>query len=187
MTSDFNYLFHPYVDEHIAYGPSWTRYTFSEWQAFSELEKFSKTNWFTLYPEDAPRSQIFYNDGESTKTFDLGNRRYLDLDRKEIVGTITLAPFKSQILIDNGEAGLTLSSINPNIWKIDDAADFTLNVTGAGFTANSMVRWDGSDRPTTFLSSNRLTAEISAADVSTLGNIPVTFMSRMPTPQKPCR
>jgi len=45
---------------------------------------------------------------------------------------------------------------------------------GAGFTANSVVRWDGADRPTIFLSSNRLSAAISAADVSILGNFPVT-------------
>ena len=28
VTSDFNYLFHPYVDEQIAFGPSWTRLHF---------------------------------------------------------------------------------------------------------------------------------------------------------------
>ena len=32
LSSDYNYFFHPYVSQHIAYGPSWTRRTFSQWQ-----------------------------------------------------------------------------------------------------------------------------------------------------------
>jgi len=47
VASDYNYLFHPYVNNHIAYGPSWTRYTFANWKTFSDLEAHSKTNWFT--------------------------------------------------------------------------------------------------------------------------------------------
>jgi parallel beta-helix repeat protein len=174
VSSDDNYLFHPYVDEHIAYGSSWTRYTFPAWQAYSGLETHSKTNWFTLDSGDAPLSQIFYNDAHSVKTIDLGTRKYLDLDQNEVLGVLTLAPFSSKILIDNGDAGLTLLAITPNIWQVDEAADFTLNVQGTGFTANSVVRWNGADRPTTFISANRLSAGISASDVSSLGQIPVT-------------
>jgi len=59
--SDYNYLFHPYVDNHIAFGPSWTRYTFAGWKAYSGLESHSKTNWFTQLPEETSRGRIFYN------------------------------------------------------------------------------------------------------------------------------
>lgn len=180
--SDNNYVFHPYVDKHIAHGPSWTRYSFAEWQAYSGLESHSKTNWFTLNLGDAPRSRIFYNDTQNAKTFDLGTRKYLDLDQNEILGSVTLAPFRSQILIDNGEAGLTLLSMTPSIWGTDEAADFTLMVSGTGFTQNSVVRWDGEARPTTFVSSNQLTAAISAADVSTVAEIPVTVYDPDGTP-----
>ena len=37
VSSDYNYLFHPYVTKHIAYGPSWTRYAFDAWKTFSGL------------------------------------------------------------------------------------------------------------------------------------------------------
>jgi hypothetical protein len=54
------------------------------------------------------------------------------------------------------------------------AADFTLDVTGTGFTDNSVVRWNGSNRPTGFVDTGRLTAAILAADVSALGEYAVT-------------
>jgi len=175
MTSDNNYLFHPYVDEHIAFGSSWTRYTFPAWQAYSGQEAHSKTNWFTLNLGESPLSQFFYNDSQDPKIIDLGSHKYLDLDQNGVLGVMTLAPFSSRVLIDNGDAGLTLLTMAPNIWQVDEAADFTLMVQGTGFTTNSVVRWNGVDRPTTFLSGNRLTALIPAADVSTLGQFPVTI------------
>ncbi len=174
VSSNYNYLFQPYVDQHIAFGPTWTLFTLSEWRAYSGLEGGSKTNWFTLDPSDPPLSRIIYNDTQGAKTFDLGDHRYLDLDQDQVIGAVTLLPFASQILIDDGEAGLTLSGISPSIWLVDEAANFILNLTGAGFTTDSVVRWNGANRPTTFLSSNRLTAEISAADVSTVATILVT-------------
>jgi hypothetical protein len=55
-------------------------------------------------------------------------------------------------------------------------------VNGSGFTASSVVRWNGSDRPTTFVSSTRLTAAIAAADVSAIADVPVTVYDPTPTP-----
>lgn len=57
---------------------------------------------------------------------------------------------------------------------MDAAVDYTLTLTGAGFTENSIVRWNGEDRPTTFVSATTLTAEISATDVDEVGTFPVT-------------
>jgi len=105
--SDNNYLFHPYVDEHIAHSSSWTRYSFDDWKAYSGLESNSKTNdWFTLNLGDPPLSTIFYNDTTNPKTVDLGNTKYLTLDQQEVTGSITLAPFTSRVLIDSGEVAL---------------------------------------------------------------------------------
>ena len=68
--------------------------------------------------------------GLDSQVIDLGGRRYLDLDRHETVGTITLAPFKSQVLIDNGEVGLDLFRLEPDRWLVDEAEDFVLKLTG---------------------------------------------------------
>jgi hypothetical protein len=182
VASDYNYLFHPYVNNHIAYGPSWTRYTFAGWKTFSGLEAHSKTNWFTQPAGEASRARIFYNPTQAPLVIDLGDRKYLDLDQNAVVGSITLAPFTSKILVDNGQASLTLLGMNPTLWGVDEATDFSLTVRGAGFTSNSVVRWNGAARPTTFVSGSWLTAAISFTDVSAVANIPVTVYDPSPAP-----
>jgi hypothetical protein len=115
-------------------------------------------------------------------TVDLGSRQYLDLDQVPWLGSLTLQPFSSKILVDNGPAPLNLFGIVPIFFDVDEAADFTLTVNGSGFTTGSVVRWNGSNRPTTFVSSTRLTAAIYAADVSTIADIPVTVYDPYPLP-----
>ena len=46
----------------------------------------------------------------------------------------------------------------------------TLLVDGRGFAYRSVVRWNGANRPTTWLSPTRLSAQLSAADVAAPGN-----------------
>jgi uncharacterized protein (TIGR03437 family) len=46
------------------------------------------------------------------------------------------------------------------------SAAFTLTVTGRGFSNGARVRWNGSERPTTFVSETQLQAAIAAADVA---------------------
>jgi hypothetical protein len=55
-----------------------------------------------------------------------------------------------------------------------------LTVTGSGFTAASVVRWNGADRPTTFAGATRLTAALTAADVATPGPGAVTVFTPAP-------
>jgi sugar lactone lactonase YvrE len=73
----------------------------------------------------------------------------------------------------------TLIAISPNTVAVG-SPDFTLTVTGSGFVAGSTVRWNGSDRPTNYLSSTRLTASISAADVIAGGPFAVTVFTPAP-------
>ncbi|RIK35458.1 MAG: hypothetical protein DCC58_20470, partial [Chloroflexi bacterium] len=47
--------------------------------------------------------------------------------------------------------------------------EITLTVTGEDFVESSVVRWNGSDRPTTAVDSTTLLARISAADLATPG------------------
>jgi hypothetical protein len=57
---------------------------------------------------------------------------------------------------------------------------FTLTVTGSGFVSASVVLWNGSDRPTTVVSSTRLQAAISASDVALPGPASVTVFTPAP-------
>jgi hypothetical protein len=56
-----------------------------------------------------------------------------------------------------------------------------LTVVGLNFVAGSVVRWNGSDRPTTSNGSiNGLTAQISASDVAAAGTAAVTVFNPGP-------
>ena len=52
---------------------------------------------------------------------------------------------------------------------------FALTVNGDNFLSSSMVRWNGVNRPTTFISATQLTASISVADVASTGLVSVTI------------
>lgn len=56
----------------------------------------------------------------------------------------------------------------------------TLTLNGSGFSPNSVVRWNGSDRATTFVSSSQITATVTATDLSTLGNASILVFNGPP-------
>ncbi len=53
----------------------------------------------------------------------------------------------------------------------------TLTVDGTGFVRRSVVRWNGADRPTAFVSRTRLSAQLTAADVAGPGTAQVTVFT----------
>ncbi|HWZ84754.1 MAG TPA: PQQ-dependent sugar dehydrogenase [Thermoanaerobaculia bacterium] len=71
------------------------------------------------------------------------------------------------------------SSLSPAA-VIAGGPQFTLTVNGSGFVYGSVVRWNGSDRPTTFVSGSRLTAAIPLGDIAGAGTAAVTVFT--PTP-----
>jgi hypothetical protein len=178
-TSDQNYFFNPYRSNHIR--ASGDR-SLASWQAFSGKDAHSRETWYTQPSGEPPRSHIFYNDTSSPTTIDLGSRQYLDLDQNSVLGSLTLQPYQSKILIDNGPAALSVFHVSPSLWAVDEAADFTLTVIGAGFTPVSVVRWNGSSRPTIFVSSTRLSVDILSSDVASAGEVPVSVFDPSPPP-----
>ena len=69
-----------------------------------------------------------------------------------------------------------ITSVAPNPVTVG-GPDFTLTVKGAQFVASSVVQWNGSPRPTTFVSSTQLTAQIGAADVAAAGSAAITVLN----------
>lgn len=67
-------------------------------------------------------------------------------------------------------APLSLGSISPST-VVAGGSGFTLTANGSGFTAASTVQWNGSNRPTTYLSPTELTANVSAADIASPGTV----------------
>jgi len=67
-----------------------------------------------------------------------------------------------------------ITSLAPSS-RVAGTGAFTLTVNGANFVSgSSVVRWNGSNRATTFVSSTQLTAAITAADIASSGSASVT-------------
>ncbi|HLM65938.1 MAG TPA: Ig-like domain-containing protein, partial [Longimicrobium sp.] len=73
-----------------------------------------------------------------------------------------------------------VSAITPDTVTAGRAADLSLAVTGSGFTRTSRIRWNGTDRPTTFVNDGRLTGMIPASDLAAAGTAQVTVFTPAP-------
>ena len=58
--------------------------------------------------------------------------------------------------------------------------NFPLTVNGRDFVAGSTVRWDGNDRPTTFVNATQLTAAIPASDIAVAREVKITVFTPEP-------
>jgi subtilisin family serine protease len=59
-------------------------------------------------------------------------------------------------------------------------AQFALTVNGSNFVPGSVVRWNGADRPTTYVSATQLTATIAASLIASAGSASVTVFNPAP-------
>ncbi len=75
----------------------------------------------------------------------------------------------------------SIASLMPNSAAAGGGA-FLLSVVGNNLLPCSVVQWNGSARTTAFVSTNGLTASISAPDIATVQNIPVTVNTPPPGP-----
>jgi sugar lactone lactonase YvrE len=57
---------------------------------------------------------------------------------------------------------------------------FVLEVMGAGFTQGTVVRWNGADRPTAFVTPGNVRAQIPASDVAATGTAQITVFNPAP-------
>src|SRR3990172_9512937 len=65
-------------------------------------------------------------------------------------------------------------------WEVVGGPSFTLTVDGSNFVSGAKVRWKGSDRATSFISSTEVKAAIFSADIATAGTASVTVYSPPP-------
>ncbi len=71
------------------------------------------------------------------------------------------------------------TSIAPNEKQAGEPG-FVLTVYGSNFVYNSVVRFEGSDRPTTYVDENTLQAQISADDIKFGGTFSITVFNPAP-------
>jgi uncharacterized protein (TIGR03437 family) len=72
-----------------------------------------------------------------------------------------------------------LSAITPTT-AVQNGDSFTLTVIGSQFVAGAIVRWNGQNRPTTFLNSTVLQAAIPSTDLALVGAVSVTVFHPAP-------
>jgi hypothetical protein len=73
----------------------------------------------------------------------------------------------------------TLTTLAPTSTTAGSAA-FVPDGQWTNFVNGSVVRWNGSDRPTTFVNANQVTAQIAAADVATQGTAAINVFNPAP-------
>lgn len=91
--------------------------------------------------------------------------------------TFTILPLKI------GVASVYQSSPPVTSTPYCSASGFTLDVTaatGTTFTGDTIVNWNGSPRPTTFVSATELTAAITYADIAFPGSVSITVSNLVP-------
>lgn len=69
----------------------------------------------------------------------------------------------------------TITSISPST-VVSGGPAFTLTVTGTNFSATSVVYWNGTSRPTTFVNTTTLTAAIPGSDIYLPGSATITVV-----------
>jgi uncharacterized protein (TIGR03437 family) len=76
----------------------------------------------------------------------------------------------------NAGAVAALASLSPG-FAITGGGGVTLSLSGVNFTNGLIVRWNGADRPTSFISSTELRAAIPASDLTGNGRASVTVFN----------
>jgi uncharacterized protein (TIGR03437 family) len=70
----------------------------------------------------------------------------------------------------------TITLLSPNTANAGGAG-FSISVTGANFATGTVLRWNGSSRPTNIVDSTHLTAQISVPDIAFVGRVAVDAFS----------
>jgi outer membrane protein assembly factor BamB len=127
-----------------------------------------------------PESVIEFNGSPRTTTYVSASTLTTDLTAADLAQPTTIqitvsnqaANTPDSNFINYGVVAQWLGTISPNTASAD-APGFTLDIKGEFFTPNSVVYWNTTALPTTYVSANELTATVSAADLTSPGSIPV--------------
>jgi len=144
------------------------------------------TDWIAFAPTSAPNTSYitytYVGSGVTTRTWTItmpatpGSYEFRYFPNGGYTRTATSPPVTVQA---SGNPVPVATSLSPASITAGSAG-FSLTVSGSGFTSSSIVRWNGLDRATTFVSATELRASIAAADVASAGTATVTVFSPPP-------
>jgi hypothetical protein len=136
-----------------------------------------------------PGSVVQVNGSSRTTTFSSSTQLTASIPTSDVAsaGNVSVTVFNPTpgggtsaavtLAVTNPQPSLT--SMSPTSVQAGSGA-FTLTLNGGNFIAGSVVRVNGSNRTTTFVSASRLTAQITAADVATAANLSITVFNPSP-------
>jgi len=136
-----------------------------------------------------PGSIVRVNGADRTTTFVNANQLTAAVTGADIAngGTVDIAVFNAapgggmsntvMLAVTNPVPELT--QLVPNSISVGSAA-FTLKISGNGFVPGSVVQWNGSPRPTTFVSNTQLTIPVSESEIASIGTVTVTVVNPAP-------
>jgi hypothetical protein len=88
-------------------------------------------------------------------------------------------PIRRKDLLESDNPIPHLTSLSPA--KVTGGgAGFTLTISGSDFVPNSIVRWNGNNRTTTYISGSELQAAIPASDIAAGGEFQATVVNPAP-------
>jgi uncharacterized protein (TIGR03437 family) len=136
-----------------------------------------------------PTSVVQWNGASRATTFVNGSRLTVQIPASDLLASGT-----AQVSVFNAPPGggtsntIAFSIVNPVpvLASLSPSTipaggpDLTLTVTGSRFLPTSVVRWNGADRSTSFISSTQLRALIPASDVASTGAGQVSVFNPFP-------
>jgi outer membrane protein assembly factor BamB len=133
-----------------------------------------------------PTAQVYWNGSAKTTSYVSPNQVIAQIAPDDLVAVDTVS-----IVVTNLDRPLLPSDSLPfgvvtaplSVTKLSPASvtaggrSFYATVIGTGFDASSTVRWNGSPRDTTVVSTTELLAQISSADIATPGSVSLTVVN----------
>lgn len=128
-TSDYNHFYHANRAAHISVQGD---KTLAAWRTYSGKDAHSTE----MISATLAQSEIFYNDTRLSKTFTL-TRPYVDLNGSSVVGSLTLQPFTSRILLPDLTPIPHLSIVGaaPITARSGDSITYTFTVSNLGIAS----------------------------------------------------
>ncbi len=136
-----------------------------------------------------PTSVVLWNGSSRSTTYGSANSLTAAITAADIANPGTASVTVSTPAPGGGTSGALTFTINNPVpvatslspsTAIAGSGAFTLTVNGSNFVPGAVVEWGGANRTTTFVSSTKVTAAITAADVATAGSVQVKVMNPAP-------
>ncbi len=133
-------------------------------------------------------SVVRWNGNARTTTFVSATQLTAAIPASDIAaaGTASVTVLNPTPDVESAAATFTINNPVPAITALSPATAtaggdaFTLTVTGSNFVTGAVVRWNGADRTTTFVSATELTAQIPASDIAAAGTASITVVNPAP-------